>query len=161
MKRLVIILGVALTLGVQAEALAQAKPDFSGNWTFNQGKSSPGTAGNSPDMPFPSEIAVQQTPTELHVANRTVRQNPVSAVYKLDGSKVVVDVPRGVSEIAEARFEGANIVITTRRSFSSPAGDVVVEFKEVWSVNGNALTIEKTRTSDGESTTLKAMFDKK
>lgn len=161
MKPSVIILGVALTLGVQAEALAQARPDFSGTWTFNQGKSSPGTAGNAPDLTFPSEIVVKQTPTELHVASSTLRQKPLTAVYKLDGSKVTVDMPSGISETGEARFDGANVVITSRRSFSSPVGEVVVNFKEVWSVNGNVLTIEKTRTSEGDSFSAKAMFDKK
>lgn len=161
MKRLVIILSVALTLGVRAEALAQARPDFSGSWTFNQGKSSPRTAGNAPDLTFPTEIVVKQTPTELHVASSTVRQKPVTAVYKLDGSKVTVEMPSGISETGEARFDGANIVITSRRSFSSPAGEVVVEIKDVWSVSGNVLTVEKTLTSDGESTTAKGTFDKK
>lgn len=161
MKRWVITLGLALTLGVHAEALAQARPDFSGTWTFNQGKSSPGTAGNAPDLSFPTEIVVKQTPAELHVASSTVRQKPLTAVYKLDGSKVTVEMPSGISETGEARFDGANVVVTSRRSFSSPAGDVVVEFKDVWSLNGNVLTIEKTRTSDGDSTTAKGTFDKK
>jgi hypothetical protein len=35
MKRLMIVLGVALTLGVPAAALAQARPDFSGTWMRN------------------------------------------------------------------------------------------------------------------------------
>jgi hypothetical protein len=161
MKRLAIIVGVALTLGVQAEALAQARPDFSGTWTFNQGKSSPGTAGNAPDLGFPTEIVVKQTPTELNVAISTVRQKPVTAAYKLDGGKVSVEMPSGITETGEAKFDGSNVVITSRRSFSSPAGDVVVDFKEIWSLNGGVLTIEKTRTSDGESSTAKGMFDKK
>ena len=161
MKRWVIILGVALTLGVQANTLAQGKPDFSGTWSFNQAKSSPGTAGNSPDLTFPTEIAVKQTATELDVASSTVRQIPVKAVYKLDGSKVTVQMPSGISETGEAKFDGPNIVITSRRSFSSPAGEIVVNFKDVWSLSGNVLTIEKTRTSEGDSFTAKGVFDKK
>lgn len=161
MKRLVIVVCAALVLAAHATALAQAKPDFSGIWLFNQGKSSPGTAGNAPDMPFPTEIVVKQSPTELQVSVSTVRQKPVTAAYKLDGSKVTLPMPSGISETGEAKFDGQNVVITTRRSFASPAGEMVVEFKEVWSVNGNVLTIEKTRTSDGESLTAKAAFDKK
>jgi hypothetical protein len=161
MKRWLIVLGVALTVGVCANALAQGGPDFSGTWTFNQGKSSPGTAGNSPDLTFPTEITVKQTPTELHVASSTVRQKPVTAIYKLDGTKVAVQMPSGISETGEAKFDGPNIVITSRRSFSSPAGDIVVEFKDIWSINGNVLTIQKTRTSEGDSTTAKGIFDKK
>jgi hypothetical protein len=161
MKRLAIVVGVALTLGVQALPLAQTRPDFSGTWRFNQAKSSPNIAGNTPNIPFPSQIAVKQTPTELHVASSSVRQQPVSAVYKLDGSKVTVQTPAGISETGEARFDGSNVVITSRRTFPSPGGgEVVTDFKEIWSLSGNVLTIEKTRTQSGESSTEKAVFDK-
>lgn len=160
MKRVAITLVLALTLGVPAEPLAQARPDLSGTWRFNQGKSSPGIAGNTPTIPFPSQIVVKQSTAELYVASTSVRQAPVTATYKLDGSKVTVEAPRGITEIGEARFEGATLVITTRRSFSSPAGETVVDFKEVWSLGGNILTIEKTRIEGGESTTEKAVYDK-
>ena len=160
MKRLMIVLGVALALGVPDMALAQARPDFSGTWKFNQGKSNPNIAGNTPNIPFPSQIVVKQTPTELAVASTSVRQQPVSAVFKLDGSKVTVQAPQGITETGEAKFEGATVVITSRRSFPSPAGDVVADFKEIWSLSGNVLTIVKTRTQEGESTSEKAVFDK-
>ena len=160
MKRVAIILGLGLTLSVHDGALAQARPDFSGTWRFNQGKSSPGIAGNTPNIPFPSQLVIKQSPTELYVASTSVRQAPLTATYKLDGSKVTVDAPRGISETGEARFDGATVVITTRRSFSSPAGETVVDFKETWSLTGTILTIEKTRIEGGESTTEQAVYDK-
>ena len=162
MKRLMILLGVALTLGVQAEAFAQTRPDFSGTWRLNVGKSGANVAGNTPNIPFPSQIAVKQTPTDVSVESTSVRQQPVSAVYKLDGSKVNVQTPAGITETGEAKLDGANLLISSRRSFSSPAGDIVVEFKEVWSLTGNVLTIQKTRTQSGDSTTEKsqAVYDK-
>jgi hypothetical protein len=160
MTRVAITLILALMLGVPSGTLAQAKPDFSGTWKFNQGKSSPGIAGNTPNIPFPSQIVVKQSPTELYVLSTSVRQAPVTATFKLDGSKVTVEAPRGITETGEAKFEGANVVITTRRSFSSPAGETVVDFKEIWSLNGAVLTIEKTRVESGESTSEKAVYDK-
>ena len=160
MKRLMIVLSVALALGGQTVAFAQARPDFSGSWRLNVGKSGPNVAGNTPNIPFPSQIAVKQTPTDIAIESTSVRQQPVSAVYKLDGSKVTVQAPQGISETGEAKFEGATIVITSRRSFPSPAGDIVADFKEIWSLSGNVLTIVKTRTQEGESTSEKAVFDK-
>ena len=157
---LTLIVGVALTLGASAAVWAQARPDFSGTWRFNQAKSSPNIAGNTPNIPFPSQLVVMQTATDLSVASTSVRQQPVSAVYKLDGSTVTVQAPSGITETGAARFEGAGVVITSRRSFSSPAGDTVVEFREVWRLSGSALTIEKTRTQEGESTSETAVFDK-
>jgi hypothetical protein len=160
MKRLMMVVSVVLALGVQAVALAQARPDFSGTWRLNVGKSGPNVAGNTPNIPFPSQIAVKQTPTDISVESTSVRQQPISAVYKLDGSKVTVKAPEGISETGEAKLDGGNLLINSRRSFSSPAGDVVVEFKEVWSLNGNALTIQKTRIQSGDSSTEKAVYDK-
>ena len=71
MKRWRIVLSVALALGVQAVALAQAGPDFSGTWRFNQEKSSQGIAGNSPDLPFPSQLV--ELPTNILVASSNLR----------------------------------------------------------------------------------------
>ena len=160
MKRLTIVCGVALALGVQAVALAQARPDFSGTWRLNVSKSAPNVAGNTPNIAFPSQIVVKQTPAEISVDSTSVRQQPVSAIYKLDGSKVTVQAPPGISETGEASIDGGHLVITSRRSFSSPAGDIVNDFKEVWTVTGNTLTIEKTRTQSGDSITEKAVYDK-
>ena len=124
------------------------------------GKSNPNTAGNTPNIAFPSQIVVKQTATEISVDSTSVRQQPVSAVYKLDGSKVTVQAPSGISETGEAKIDGGNLVITSRRSFSSPAGDIVNDFKEVWTLTGNTLTIVKTRTQSGDSITEKAVYDK-
>jgi hypothetical protein len=160
MRHAVITLGLALLVGVSPASPAQNRPDFSGTWKFNQGKSTPGIAGNTPIVPFPSQIVVKQTATELYVEGTSVRQAPVKAVFKLDGSKVTVEAPRGITETGEARFEGTTLVVTTRRSFSSPAGETVVDFKEMWTLSGNVLTIEKTRIQSGESATQTAVYDK-
>ena len=160
MKRIVTVLGVALLVCVAQDVLAQARPDYSGTWKFNQVKSTPGIAGNTPNIAFPSQIVVKQTPTELSVQSTSVRQAPLSANYKLDGSQVTVEAPKGITETGEAKFEGPNVIITSRRSFSSPAGDQVVQFKEVWALEGNVLTITKTRVEDGESNTEKAVYEK-
>ena len=66
----------------------------------------------------------------------------------------------GITESGEARFDGATLVITSRRSFSSPVGDTVVEFQEIWTLSGNALSVKKTMTQEGESQTATAVYDK-
>jgi hypothetical protein len=150
----------ALTLILPALLLAQARPDFSGRWTLNAGKSTRGVSGNSPAVSFPSEMVVKHTPIELHVQSNTVRQDSVIAVYKLDGSEIAVGAPAGITEKAKAAWVGGALVITSRRSYSSPIGDVVTDFKESWTLAENVLTIEKTRSSEGASDTEKAVFDK-
>jgi hypothetical protein len=96
----------------------------------------------------------------LYVESTSVRQAPLTVVFKLDGSKVTVQAPRGITETGEARFDGATLIVTTRRSFSSPAGETVVDFRETWRLNGSVLSIEKTRTQSGDSATETAVYDK-
>jgi hypothetical protein len=160
MRRWTVAVSVALTLGAQAISIAQAASDFSGTWRLNQAKSSRAIVGNTPDIQFASQLEVKQSATDLAIVATSVRQQPVSAVYKLDGSKVNVQAPEGIIETGEAKMNGTTLVITSRRSFSSPAGDIVVDFKEVWSRTGNELTVEKTRTQSGDSSTQKAVYDK-
>ena len=160
MRRWTVAVSIALTLGAQAISIAQAASDFSGTWRLNQAKSSRAIVGNTPDIQFASQLEVKQSATDLAIVATSVRQQPVSAVYKLDGSKVNVQAPEGITETGEAKLNGMMLVITSRRAFSSPAGDVVVDFKEVWSRSGNELTVEKTRTQSGDSSTQKAVYDK-
>ena len=160
MRRWTIAVSVAVTLTAQAISIAQAAPEFSGTWRLNQAKSSRAIVGNTPDIQFASQLEVKQSATDISIVATSVRQQPVSAVYKLDGSKVNVQAPEGITETGEAKLSGATLVITSRRSFSSPAGDIVVDFKEVWNRSGNELTVEKTRTQSGDSSTQKAVYDK-
>jgi hypothetical protein len=158
MKRLMMTLGLALLLAAPG-VRAQARPEFSGTWKLNAAKSG-AVAGNSPTIAFPSQLEVKQSPTELYVAATSVRQAPFTATYKLDGSTVNVQAPPSITETASAKIEGTSMVITTRRSFTSPAGETVINFKESWTVNGNVLTIEKTRIEEDESTSEKGVYDK-
>ena len=158
MKRVVIALGVVLLFAAPV-LRAQAKPDFSGTWKINAAKSGQVT-GNTPNIAFPSQLDVKQSATELYVAATSVRQAPSTATYKLDGSTITVGAPKGITETAQAKLEGATVMIATRRSFTSPLGETVINFKETWNVNGNVLTIEKSRLEDGESITEKAIYEK-
>jgi hypothetical protein len=162
MKGSITIAAALVILGWAAapRVAAQAPPDLSGTWMLNFEKSGPEVAGNGAEVPFPSELVVRQSPGELSIKASSVRQNPFAAVYKLDGSRVTVAAPAGITESAEARFEGSTLVIKSRRSFSSPAGETVVEFTEVWSRGGNVLTVKKTMTQDGDSQTATAVYDK-
>jgi len=161
MRRWTIAVSVAVTLTAQAISIAQAAPEFSGTWRLNQAKSSRAIVGNNPDIQFASQLEVKQSASDISIVATSIRQQPLSAVYKLDGSKVNVQAPEGITETGQAMLNGSSLVITSRRSFSSPAGDVVVDFKEVWTVSGSELTIEKTRTQVGDTpSTQKAVYDK-
>jgi hypothetical protein len=113
---------VALMLGAPMQAFAQARPDFSGTWRISQAKSSRNVVGNTPDIQFPSQLDVKQTATDIAVTATSVRQRPVSATYKLDGTKVNVQAPEGITETGpgdaqrlESRHHVAALVLVAGR----------------------------------------------
>ncbi len=93
MNRALIMLAATLGLAASPGSLAEGRPDLSGTWVLNYDKSGPEVAGNGADVPFPSQMVVAQSPTELSVKRSSVRQSPFAAVYKLDGSRVTVEAP--------------------------------------------------------------------
>ena len=153
------VVGVALATA-PALMVAQARPDFSGRWEISQAKSSAGATSNGANISFPSELIIGQRLAELHVETRFPRSEPLTTVYKLDGSEITAGTPAGVTEKAKATWDGNNLVITARRVVSSAFGDFVTDSKEIWTRTGNVLTITKSETSDGVVTNERAVFDR-
>jgi hypothetical protein len=161
MTRLAAFAVAALVLAaVGAPAQEQAGPDLSGRWHVSQARSSPGALGNSAKVSFASELIVQERSGDLHVEMRIPRTDPVTAVYKLDGSEVTVATPAGIVEKAKAVRDGQMLVITARRTVSSAFGDFVTDTKESWTRTGDVLTIRKTSTSEGISATETVVYEK-
>ena len=160
MKRMSLLVALAAILAAPALVSAQAKPDFSGVWVYSQAQSARGTSGNSPVVSFPTELHIKHLPGELHWEGRTVRQDSVSAVFRLDGSEVAMKGDPETTIKGAAVLEGDKLVITSSRSYSSPAGDIVTEYKEVYSLAGDVLTVEKTQSTGGIANTLKAVYTK-
>lgn len=160
MKRMWLFVALTAALAVPVVTPTQSKPDFSGTWIYNQALSNRGTSGNSPVVPFPTELLIKQTPGELHWEGRTVRQDPITAIFKLDGSEVTMTGALEITVKGKAVLEGDTLVITSTRSYSSPAGDITAEFREVYSIAGGVLTVEKTQSTGGISSTLQAVYNR-
>jgi hypothetical protein len=129
---------------------------FSGRWVFNQQASGRNEGGTS----LPSELLLAQTSDELYLQGTSSRQDPLEIVYELDGSQVNAQVSAAIFETGRARLDGENLVITMRRTFASPAGQVVADIRDVYSVTGNVLTVQRTQTIDGVASAAKAVYNK-
>jgi hypothetical protein len=131
---------------------------FTGTWLFDQ-QASGGRPGNG--ISFPTELDVIHAAGELHFQANSVRQDALEVVYKLDGSEVVVpQVSTGVAERATARLEGNKFVITAKRTFPSPAGEVVVDIQDVYSLDRDVLTVERTQRIADVPSTGKAVYNR-
>jgi hypothetical protein len=80
--------------------------------------------------------------------------------YPLDGSETTARSPGDITTRAAAVWEGGTLVVTSRRSFTGPQGEVTFDLKEAYSlVNGN-LTIDRVETQAGKSIARKVVYSK-
>ena len=163
---------VGLLLVFPSAASAQGKTDLSGTWTFDEAKSDPaparaggggggaggrggGRLGGAPA----TAMTIKQTAAELSI-DRTTAQGNQTAVYKLDGSESKNTIGMGPAT-SKATWDGAKLVITTTQTVQGRGGnDVTVESKELYSRDGNTLTIEGTRTTPFGTQNRKLIYTK-
>jgi hypothetical protein len=150
---------------------AQAKTDFSGTWTFDEAKSDPaparaggggggggGRGGGRMGGAPPTAMTIKQTPAELSM-DRTTAQGAQTVVYKLDGSESTNTIGMGPAT-SKAVWDGARLVITTTQTVQGRGGEITINSKEIYSVQGPTLTIETTRTTPGGEQTRKLIYTK-
>src|SRR2546422_3654832 len=147
--RRVLLLVLALALAMPIAAWAQAKPDFSGTWTYNAEKSDPppqrgggggGGGGRGPGGP----ITIKQTATELSITSEG-RQGPQTLTYKLDGSESSNEMMgRGgaVTAKSKAKWDGSTLVIETTRDMGGNM--VTITEKRRLDSGGKEMIVETT-----------------
>ena len=157
-------------IALPAAVLAQAKTDFSGTWTFDEAKSDPaparaggggggggGRGGGRGGAPA-TAMTIKQTAGELSM-DRTTAQGTQTVVYKLDGTESTNTIGAGPAT-SKAMWDGARLVITTTQTVQGRGGEVTITSKEIYSVSGNILTIETTRTTPAGDQTRKLIYTK-
>ena len=130
----------AMVLALATIAAAQ-KTDFSGTWTIDEAASGApaGGGGRGGFGGLGMGATVKQTADAL-VVERTMGDNKVTLTYKLDGSESKnTMMGRGgqqMESVSTAKWDGGKLVITSKVGEN--------ESTQVWSLAGNALTIEST-----------------
>jgi hypothetical protein len=134
MKKIALLV-VMLAVAVAGLSFAQARPDFSGKWAPKEAAAPAGGGGRGGGMAGP--VTVKQSASEL-TQERTVGDNTMTTVYKLDGTESVNKTQRGESR-STAKFDGGKLVIKT--TMEGPNG--ATETTATWSLSadGRELTI--------------------
>ena len=171
MKHRNVLATIAIAVAIAATAAAQAKPDFSGTWTFDEAKSDPaparaggggrgggGRGGGRMGGAPATAMTIKQTPAELTM-DRTTAQGAQTIVYTLDGSESKNTVGMGPAT-SKAAWDGARLVVTTTQTVQGRGGEITINSKEIYSVQGNVLTIETTRSTPAGEQTRKLIYTK-
>ena len=121
---------------------AQGNAQLAGTWTIDRGAGSGGRgiAG----IPLPTTLVIKVSPNYVTMETDTGSGQTMQAfVYKLDGSKNPVPGALGWDTKATASWQGSSLVVMTTRSMTGPTGPMGVDVKDVYSVNGDVLTIDR------------------
>lgn len=104
-------------------------------------------------------MTIKQTPTQLTI-DRTTGQGSQTATYKLDGSESTNTMGMGEAK-TKSSWEGAKLVMATTQTGPGRGGETMTfEIKEVYSLDGGVLTIERTQTTPGGTQTRKLVYTK-
>ena len=145
MRRVTAILSVAAVVLMAAGLVAQAKPNFVGEWKIvvANGQGVPGV-----------DLIITQGDTSMTVEDMRGGQAPAPAklTYKLDGSlskNMMAGGGAPTEQVSKAMWAGNNLVVTTttgtgeeKRTFSMDGGDLVVETSAT-ARNGGASNVTK------------------
>lgn len=156
MRRSLRLLAVAAVCAVLPAAARAQAPNLSGTWALDAAKSDLGPmlqmmGGEAPkivmvvDHKEPS--VTMKTTTTTSRGERTADQSLTT-----DGKEVTSTGPRGGTATASAKWEGRNLVITTKRTMQQ--GELTQVQTLILSADGKTLTIDgKAQTPMGEITT--------
>jgi len=150
------LLLIALAVGASA-AWAQAKPDFSGTWRLS-GTTPPNYPGSG--VPSPT-ISIKQTPAEVTVQSGQYGSNPMTVVYKLDGSDNIWEAPSvtqsgttaTVRWRTKARWDGTRLILFTWNT-------ALNQMRDVMSFGNGTLTIARGTEQPGPSTNATLTYSK-
>lgn len=129
----------AAILAVATVAWAQ-KPDFSGTWTPEAAAA--GTTGGGGQRGGGGPMTVKQDATTLTI-ERSMGDNKVSTVYKLDGTETVAKQQGRGGEVevkTSAKWDGNKLVLSTTRPGQDGAPMVQ---SQTWSLEGGNLVVER------------------
>jgi hypothetical protein len=136
-----VILALAV---VAAPTGAQGNRALEGTWTLDRGATPGGRGQGIAGIPVATTMSITVSPGDVTIESDTGSgQTLQTAVYKLDGSMNPVPGPLGWDTKATASWDGNALVLLTRRSMQGPTGTMGVDVKDVYSVTGDVLTIDR------------------
>jgi len=156
----VVLLSLAIGFGVSPVARAQAKPDLSGTWTLSgtTPPNYPGSAGWG--VPSPT-VVVKQSASEISIQSGQYGAQPMTVVYKLDGTDTIWEAPSttqsGSTAVVKwrtkARWDGNKLLLFTWNTALNQMRDIV-------SVSNGTMTVVRGTEQPGPSTNATLTYSK-
>jgi hypothetical protein len=125
---------------------AQTSSGLAGMWTLDP--AGRGGRGNFAGYATATRMVIAESAAEVTIQTNTGTENQlVTATYRLDGSENPVPGPLGWDTRASATRQNGALVVTIKRSIDGPEGKLNFEIRDVYSVTGNELILERSQGS--------------
>jgi hypothetical protein len=125
---------------------AQTSPGLAGSWTLDP--AGRGGRGNFAGYATATRMVITESANEVTIQTNTGIENQmVTATYTLDGSENRVPGPLGWDTRASAKRQDGGLTVIVKRSIDGPEGKINFEIRDVYSVSGNVLTLERSQGS--------------
>jgi hypothetical protein len=137
---MVCLLAAALQVSAQDAAV------LSGTWTLQGDATAARSRRAINGISIATRLVIRQSPGEVSVESNTGTDGAVvTTTYTLGGNAHAIPGPIGWDTVARSRLEGGRLLIDIRRSVQGPQGELTFEIREVYSVAGDTLTLERTQ----------------
>jgi hypothetical protein len=134
----------AIVLVALAALAAQAPSGLAGTWALDA--SGRGSRGNFAGYSTATRLVISESAREVTIHSNTgIENQQVTATYKLDGSESAVPGPLGWDTRASAKRQDGTLVVTIKRSIDGPDGKLNFEIRDVYSVAGDVMTLERSQ----------------
>lgn len=153
-----LVLSLCLTWLAGIAPSPQARPDFSGRWTFDRAKSAAPWNGRIVIAPIlGDECVATQSATALELAITTGGQK-VMAVYTFDGESRNMS-PGDIPVTSRTSWDGDRLVVVSTSAAHVKGQDVTIETKRVfWIDKDGSLIVERTGTPASEVTPSRSVY---
>ena len=150
-----VAVALLIAAGISAAVRAQVDPALAGTGMLGA-EAGRGGRGGVPGVPVATRLVIKVAPGQVTVDSNTGSAESIqTAVYKLDGSETTVPGPLGWTVKAKAAWKDSALVVSTVRSLEGPNGPIGAEIIDVYTVSGDALTIERTQGRNKQKLTYK------
>lgn len=115
-----------------------------------------GGRGNFAGYATASRMVIRHRTAEVTVETDTGTAGQLqAAVYRLDGSENPVPGPIGWETRASAALRGDTLVVSVTRTIEGAEGPIVFQIRDVYAVDGEVLTLDRTQGSESRRMTYR------
>jgi len=143
----------ALAFGVAVAVRAQ-DPQLEGSWKIDRARNEstvraagPGRAGGPPG----NQLSIKVSAAEVTIDSDTGSNRTVETFhYVLDGKEQ--PGPLSWTTLATSAWRANKLEVNIKPTIEGPAGPITIQMKDVYSIEGSALVIERTQGRDSWKT---------